>query len=266
MPPWEHPDIKFVTIRFYAELNDFLKSVWKQKAFEFSYKGVVTVREAIETLGVPHSAVDLVLVNSRPAALTQRLKEGDYLSVYPVFESFDISMLSPNPRPPLRSSSFFTDVHLGKLTKLLRLLGFDTLYDNHIDDDELIEKANRSNRIILTRDHDLLKSNRVTHGYYVRATNPREQIKEVVDKFDLYNQFKAFSRCLVCNGLLKKVPLSAIRDQINSDTDAMFTRFFRCQNCHHVYWEGSHFNDMAQTIENIRSAKIEQKKEAPRRE
>lgn len=259
MASGEHPDIKTVTIRFYAELNDFLKTDCKHKAFELSYKGVVTVREAIESLGVPHSAVDLVLVNSHPVAFTQRLKEGDYLSVYPVFESFDISTLSTNQKPPLRSSSFIADVHLGKLTRLLRLLGFDTLYFHHIDDNKLIDKANQTNRIILTRDHDLLKSRWVTHGYYVRSINPRQQIKEVVDKFDLYNQFKPFSRCLVCNGMLEIVALSAIKDQLNPETASAFARFFRCPHCHRIYWEGSHYHHMLQTIEKLRAGENERR-------
>lgn len=242
---------KTVTIRFYAELNDFLHRDHVQKAVEYRYKGRITVREAIESMGVPHSAVDLVLINGNPAGFSHHLQQGDYISVYPVFETFDISTVNGNRRKPLRITRFVIDAHLGKLARQLRLLGFDSVYYPGIEDDEIIRISLDENRIILTRDRALLKSSKVMHGYYIRATNIRDQLMEVMEKFNLASQIKPFTRCLVCNHLLEDVETSEIRGQIDDDTARIFKKFFRCSGCKKVYWEGSHYERMTEFIKNV---------------
>lgn len=242
---------KTVTIRFYAELNDFLHRDHVQKAVEYRYKGRITVREAIESMGVPHSAVDLVLINGNPAGFSHHLQQGDYISVYPVFETFDISTVNGNRRKPLRITRFVIDAHLGKLARQLRLLGFDSVYYPGIEDDEIIRISLDENRIILTRDRALLKSSKVMHGYYIRATNIRDQLMEVMAKFSLASQLKPFTRCLVCNHLLEDVETSEIRGQIDDDTARIFKKFFRCSGCKKVYWEGSHYERMTEFIKNV---------------
>ena len=242
---------KTATIRFYAELNDFLHRDHVQKAVEYRYKGRITVREAIESLGVPHSAVDLVLVNSTPVSYSHHVQQGDYISVYPVFETFDVSSVNGYRRKPLRVTRFVIDAHLGKLARQLRLLGFDSIYFPGIEDDEIINISLAENRIILTRDRALLKSSKVMHGYFIRSTNIRDQLKEVMEKFDLASQLKPFTRCLVCNHLLEDVETSEIRHQIDDDTARIFKKFFRCSGCKKVYWEGSHYDRMTEFIKNV---------------
>lgn len=245
---WE----KTVTLRFYSELNDFLKRDFKQRDFEYTFKGRITVKDAIESLGVPHSAVDLVLVNNQPVGFGQRLKQGDRVSVYPVFETFDISGISNNGRKPLRETRFIADAHLGKLARDLRMLGFDTLFAKEICDRDIIAIACEEKRIILTRDRDLLKSGMVDHGYYVREVQVKEQLKEIIDKFDLWSQFDPFARCLVCNHPLIEINQSEVPDSVKTDIISLYRNFYRCDGCKRVYWEGSHYDRMTGYIQSLK--------------
>lgn len=247
--------LKHITFRCYAELNDFLPEEQKQKRFVFSLKTPVTLGEAIESLGIPLSEVDLVLVNSQPGSRNQRLCENDYISVYPTFETLDISKLKDTHSPALRVTRFILDAHLGKLAKYLRMLGFDSLYRNDFDDEDIIELAARENRIILTRDKPLLKSKRITHGYYIRTTDTHQQIREVVQKFDLYSQFKSFTRCMTCNTELVPKKKQEIMHIIQPDTLQNFNEFFFCPTCRKVYWKGSHFKRMESFIRNLTHVK-----------
>jgi len=239
---------KEFTFRFYAELNDFLPPDRKQRAFSQSFKTPITVRETIESLGIPLSEVDLVLVNETTVNLEQKLKEGDYISVYSVFESMDISETTKVRKTSLRNTSFILDSHLGKLAKYLRMLGFDTLYRNDYEDREIIDIALSEKRIILTRDKSLLKAKTINRGYYVRSTEKHEQLKEVVHKFDLYNQFRSFTRCMTCNAELVRKKKEDIVHKIDPDIARIFDEFYYCPDCDKVFWKGSHFERMEKLI------------------
>jgi uncharacterized protein with PIN domain len=242
---------KYLLFRFYAELNDFLPSHRKQKTFEECFKTPLTVGETLVSLGIPFSEVDMILVNGVSVGMNHQLSEYDRISVYPKFESLDISANSKLRERPLRESKFILDCHLGKLTKYLRMLGFDCLYKNHMDDDVIIEIARRDGRIILTRDKLLLKSTRVTHGYYVRAIEKHAQLCEVVEKFDLYSQFKSFTRCMTCNHPLQAVQKEDILNKIDEDTASIFQDFYLCPHCDKVFWKGSHFKRMEEFVRGL---------------
>jgi uncharacterized protein len=247
----DYPDSsnnKVVAIRFYAELNDFLKNRCKQKSLEFHFKGQVTIKVAIESLGVPHTSVDLILANGQPVDFLYKLQNGDLISVYPEFETFDISEINKLRKKPLRTSRFIADAHLGKLARDLRMLGFDTLFADRIPDNEIITLATREKRTILTRDRDLLKSDKLDHGYYIRATGCLDQLKEVISKFDLWSQFKPFTRCLVCNGKLENMPEIELHNLVAPDLRDRYQQFFKCSGCQKIYWEGSHYNRMIEKI------------------
>lgn len=242
---------KNITFRCYAELNDFLPQEHKQKQFIHPLKTPVTLGEAIESLRIPRSEIDLVLLNSQPVSLNERLYENDFVSLFPTFETLDISTLKGGHAPPLRVTRFILDAHLGKLTKYLRMLGFDTIYRNDFADDDIIELAAKEQRIILTRDKLLLKSKQVTHGYYVRTTHKHEQLREVVQKFDLSSQFKSFTRCMTCNTELVPISKEDILQPLPQDIIDNFNEFFFCTACKKVYWKGSHFNRMESYIRDL---------------
>jgi hypothetical protein len=237
--------------RFYAELNDFLPTGQRQRPVTYRFEVAPSVKDAIESLGVPHPEVDLILANGESVDFAYILRPGDFISVYPVFEAFDIGPLVKVRAEPLREIRFVLDVHLGRLADYLRMLGFDTLYRNDFEDDELAQISSEQHRILLTRDRGLLKRSIVTHGYCLRTTNPRRQLAEVIARFDLTARARPFRRCIRCNGLLAPVDKAAVAAQLNADTLAAFDDFSRCQDCGQVYWPGTHYERMRQFIEQV---------------
>jgi uncharacterized protein with PIN domain len=237
-----------VTFRFYEELNIFLRKKYRKKAFEWTYPGTTSVKDAIESLGVPHTEVDLILVNSIPVDFKYLIREGDYISVYPVLESMEIGHLSPLRSKPLRDPKFVLDCHLGKLVKLLRLAGFDCLYRRDFDDNEIIDISLKEKRIILTRDRGILKNNKVTHGCYVQSDKPKIQFREIITRLQLEERIQPFSRCTICNGTIKFVEKESIQEVLQPLTRKYFNTFYRCEGCGRIYWEGSHYEKMSAFI------------------
>ncbi len=242
---------KTATIRLYAELNDFVRPNRKQTDFDYSFLVPVTVGEIIESLGIPLSEVDLILIDGDSENFGYRLRGGERISVYPVFESFDIGSLSRLRREPLRSSRFILDAHLGKLAKYLRMFGFDTLYSNSLEDRQIIRIAVAEHRIILTRDKSLLCSKEVNHGYFIRSIWVMEQLKEVLDKFDLYSQIVPLSRCLICNEGLSAIGKEEVKGRIDEEIIRIFDSFYHCPVCDKIYWEGSHYGEMVRFIDRF---------------
>ncbi|MBE7550838.1 MAG: Mut7-C ubiquitin/RNAse domain-containing protein [Anaerolineales bacterium] len=242
---------KSASIRFYAELNDFLPPDQRQKTLVYSFELSASVKDVIEALGVPHTEVDLILANGVSVDFTYLVRDGDRISVYPVFEAIDITPLVRVRPRPLRETRFVLDVHLGRLAIYLRMLGFDALYRNDYTDEELAQISSTQGRILLTRDRGLLKRSIVTHGYCVRSTSPPPQLVEVLRRFDLFASLRPFSRCLHCNGLLEAVDKQAISDRLPPKTRQYYDEFRRCQNCDRIYWPGSHFQRMQQFIQSL---------------
>lgn len=240
-----------IELRFYEELNDFLPAAKKKQSFSCSFMGNPSVKDIIESFGVPHSEIDLILVNGKSVNFKYKLVNEDQISVYPVFESIDISDVIHLRSKPLRVTRFISDVHLGKLVKYLRLCGFDTYYDKTISDNDIIGISVSDKRIILTRDKGLLKNNRVTHGYWIRSTRPAEQIQEVINRFDLRRSMQPFTLCMECNGILDDVPKKEIVDHLPPKTRKYYSEFKKCQGCDRIYWEGSHYEKMKKQIERI---------------
>jgi len=241
-----------VTLRFYAELQDFLHRRFRKQPVVRTLNHRTTVMDVIESCGVPHTEVELVLVNGTPVDFDHHVNPGDHLSVYPVFESLDVAGV-PRPRPkPLRDLSFAADAHLGKLARRLRLLGFDVRFQPDVPDDQLVSWMHREGRIILTRDRALLMRREVTRGYLVRSSDPATQTVEVVRRFDLLGLIKPFSRCPNCNGVLEAVPKEEILDRLEPLTKKYFNRFSHCRDCQRIYWRGSHHQRVSQFIQWVR--------------
>lgn len=234
--------------RFYAELNDFLPADSAQRERVYRFTGQPSVKDAFEAQGVPHTEVELVFVNGESVGFDCPLRDGDRVALYPVFESLDVRPLLRVRESPLRRPRFVCDVHLGKLARWLRLLGFDTAYRNNAADREIVEQATREQRVVLTRDRRLLQHKAITHGYWLRSEIPREQVGEIVRRFQLQSDFAPFSRCLECNGLIHPVPKQDVLDQLEPKTREFFDEFFRCEQCHRIYWRGSHYERMAQRL------------------
>lgn len=181
------------------------------------------------------------------------LKSGEQVSVYPVFESLDISPIIRLRAKPLRKIRFIVDVNLGKLDRKLRLLGFDSVYRNDLKDDEIIEISLNEKRIILTRDIGILKCSKVTHGTWIRSDDPKIQLNEVIQRLQLKNLFKPFTRCSQCNGQLKRIGKEQLTNLIPKETLSYYRIFWECQGCQQIYWEGSHFDKINMWVEKIYS-------------
>ena len=178
-----------------------------------SFNGRPSIKDLIEATGVLHTKIDLLLVNGESVDFGYRVRDGDRISVYPVFESVDIGAITRVRPEPLRDLQFVLDVHLGRLAAYLRLAGFDAVYRNDHDDAELANIAS-DGRVLLTRDQGLLKRRAVTRGYWLRTTSPRAQLAEVLRRFDLSKAVRPFSRCLRCNALVRRVPKADLIEEL----------------------------------------------------
>ncbi|MBW2092340.1 MAG: twitching motility protein PilT [Deltaproteobacteria bacterium] len=177
-----------VSIRFYEELNDYLPLEKQKREFSASIEEALPVRLLIESCGVPSAEVDLILVNGKPVPYSYELKKNDRISVYPVFETFDIAGVSKLREKPLREPRFIVVAHLKKLGDYLTMLGLDTKYQAGSTTKELLNLARAEKRIILTGDKNLLKLRETVRGYWIRNTEPVKQLEEVLEYFDLGSQ------------------------------------------------------------------------------
>jgi len=238
-------------LRFYAELNDFLPPEQRKTDIEVSFFVSPSVKDAIEALGIPHVEVDLILADGQSVGFDYRLVAGTHVSVYPVFESFDVASLARLQNRPLRRSAFVADVHLRKLARLLRLLGLDVLHSNSYIDPELVRVSVDEGRILLTRDRALLKHGDLTHGYWVRAVHPKAQAIEIIQRFDLSCQVAPYTRCPLCNGLLERIAKAKALDRIPPKTAGWLDDYFECSSCRKLYWRGTHVEQIRDTVNEI---------------
>lgn len=237
--------------QFHAELNDFLPRHKRQVKILYSFTERASIKDTIESLGVPHTEVDCIEVNGKNVDFSYIVRDADNINIYPISAR---NLIKPKIelRPKnLNTICFVLDIHLGKLATSLRLLGFDTLYRNDYEDEELAIISHKQSRILLTRDKGLLMRSLVTYGYYVRNTNPQQQIIEVLRRFDLFNAILPFQRCLRCNGLLKPVAKEFVIDRLPETVQLQVDEFHRCQDCYQLYWKGSHYERLQQFVESV---------------
>lgn len=241
-------------LRFYAELKDFLAPERRSGTVTHTFDVPGSVKDVTEACGVPHTEVDLILANGESVDFSYRVADGDRISVFPVFESFDISSVLRVRPQPLRQVRFVLDGHLGRLARYLRLLGFDCLYSSAWSDHELVAISTGQHRILVTRDRGLLKHRAVTHGSYVWATDPHRQLAEVVRRFHLAGRIAPFTRCMRCNGLLEPVEKNDIAHRLLPWTRDHFDKYSICTTCERIYWRGSHHGRLNEIVEEARRA------------
>ena len=238
-----------VRFRFYEELNNYLPEEMRKVWVEDSFAEGSSIRDVIQFLGIPLDEIDLVLVNQQSVEFDYLLQEGDRISVYPVFESFDLSGISLVREKPLRNPMFICDVHLGRLCKYLRMLGWDTLYSNQYTPKEIIAISLQEKRIILSRSGQLIRHKEVTHAYWIRSAEPIEQIRELIYKLDLSSRGNPLTRCLKCNEKLLPVGKQEILHRLPPLTEKYYNEFLRCPTCDQFYWKGSHYENMLKFIQ-----------------
>jgi uncharacterized protein with PIN domain len=235
-------------LRFYAGLNDFLPPQRRQREFACVCARAASAKHMVEALGVPHTEVTILLINGESCGFDRLLREGDRVAVYPAFMAFDVDAMRRLPARPPGRPRFVADAHLGGLARMLRMAGFDTLYDNRYDDPAIAAIAGRDERIVLTRDRDLLKRASVAHGCYVRALKAAQQFAEIVDRLDLRAQARPFTLCLHCNAPLRAVAKAAVAQRLPPAVRAAHTEFSICALCNGVFWKGSHWQRMREVL------------------
>lgn len=240
-----------VKLRFYEELNDYLPQEFHKGWIESSAKTGTSVGEMISSFGIPLNEIDLILVNQQSESFDYILRQGDRISVFPVFETFDISEVSNLRDKPLRELAFIGDVHLGRLCKYLRMLGFDTCYSNDYTPSQIIGISNLEKRIILSKNIRLIRHKLVTRAYWVRSSNSKEQLKDLIYGLNIIKLANPLTRCLNCNNKLQMVKKEDIIDRLEERTAKYYTEFFRCMVCDQIYWKGSHYESMLEFIHQI---------------
>jgi len=238
-----------VVVRFYGELGDFLDARRRGAAFECDLPAKRSVKDLIESLGVPHCEVFVVLVDDESAAFDRVIEGGERIAVYPEFSQFDAAGLATAREPSPTDGRFVLDGHLGRLAAYLRAGGFDVAHDRDAADDAIARVAADEDRVVLTRDVGLLKRSIVRHGRFVRATSPRDQLVEVVRRFRLADRAAPFTRCLRCNTPLAHVTKDDARDAVPPRILARFDEFSRCPTCRRVFWRGTHHARIAAVVE-----------------
>lgn len=242
---------KIAHFYFYGSLNDFLRPNNQHKILEYKFSDAPAIKDAIEAIGIPHPEVDVILVNDQPVPFYYSLSHFDNVKVYPAhfIKGYEQQSLTIK----LSANKFVLDVHLGKLAGEMRMLGFDTVYQNNYDDVTIASIAKEQDRVVLTRDINLLKHKIIQSGYWLRSQITEKQLAEVINKFDLAENINPFTRCIACNGLISPIDKSSVIGKVPVEAERYFNDFFQCNNCKRIYWKGSHYDRMLGKIKKLES-------------
>lgn len=239
------------SFRFYDVLGDFLPRERRGREFSAPCARAATAKHMIEALGVPHTEVELLLVNGVSSGFGYLLREGDRVAAYPAFGTLDVRPLQRLRQWPEGRPRLVADAHLGALARLLRMAGYDTLYDNHYRDEQLERIAFEEGRVLLTRDRDLLKRGGVELGCYLHALAPEAQLRELFARLRLGPGMRPFSLCLHCNLPLHPVAKAAVAGRLPPRVAELHREFTTCRHCGRVYWKGSHHARMAALLRGV---------------
>ncbi len=239
------------SLHFFGELQDFLTPDKERLARSYPLERRASVKDAIEALGPPHPEVGSIERNGNRLGFDHILEPGEELFIYPHQKPIQVtqkSLLCPKPLPEVR---FVVDVNVGKLARLLRMLGVDAAYHWTWRDGDIAHLSESQGRIVLSKDIGLLKRKLVTWGRYLRSESPEDQLLEVIRVFGLERPFALFSRCLDCNRKLEPVDKEAILHRLEPKTKKYFQTFRRCPECFRIYWPGSHQEKMQQWLRRL---------------
>lgn len=236
----------------HGDLHGLVTAKQTKALVEYSFDGEPALKDSIESIGIPHTEVVRILCSQESISQSATTQPGRIYHLYPPGLSVGGEVLMA-PKP--QDIRFILDVHLGKLARYLRLLGFDTIYSQKdLTDAVLADLSHKSNRILLTRDKGLLKRSIVRFGFMLRSKNPLEQLQEVLVRYQLACCLTPFSRCLNCNSRLVSVQKNAIQNRVPLSVVERYETFKCCTACDNIYWKGSHYKNMEQVVAGFFSA------------
>jgi len=157
----------------------------------------------------------------------------------------------------MKELKFVTDGMLGKLTRWLRMLGHDVEYTGSMDDKELIRKAKKDSRILLTRDVELYKQAiaRGADAFLIENPNQTADLANLARRFKFKLEVDVkVSRCPKCNSKIKAVSKASVADKVPSTTSSSYDEFWQCQSCAQVYWRGTHWKRIDKTLKEAKKA------------
>ncbi len=245
-----NPQMKTVFFHFHGYLAELLRDAGEKKPFVCSFQEAQSVKHLIESAGIPHTEAGAILASGQPVDFNYLAQDGERIDVFPVTAvPSQLPSLQPPPPRPIR---FLLDNHLGKLARRLRLLGCDVLYPrNHLTDAALAQLAHDEQRIMLTRDRGLLMRKLIVHGRLLRSKNTEEQVRDVLQRYNLYDEISPWQRCLQCNGRLHPIPKAAVLDRLEPKTKRYYNDFQMCEDCGQIYWRGSHFAKLEEWLAQV---------------
>ncbi|MCD4779938.1 MAG: Mut7-C ubiquitin/RNAse domain-containing protein [Candidatus Omnitrophica bacterium] len=237
-----------IKLRVYGALNCFITPKKRYRPFCYYGKGHPSIKDTLEAVGIPHPEINVILADGRSIDFSSPTVDRTFIEVFPAHARVTtcrVHLLQPKI---LKFPRFICDVHLGKLSRHLRLFGFDTLYENCLSDHQIVKQADEEGRIVLSRDIGLLKHKKIESGYFIRHIYAEKQFREVVRRYELMNRFQPFGRCLDCNDKIVRIAKAKVFHQLPDIVKRVHKHFFQCQGCHHVYWRGTHFDRLNRLV------------------
>ena len=157
---------------------------------------------------------------------------------------------------------FIVDHNVGKLAKWLRLMGYDTLFFKGSSDSQMIAMAMAENRVILTRDTQIMRRRLVTSGQLkailIQSDEPERQIRQVIDILKLDCRFQPFSICLECNQPLAERSREQVKDLVPPYVFQIQNQYMECPACHRIYWRGTHWQAMTKNLKRFIKGSVEE--------
>ena len=240
-------------LTFYGDTVDLLRiTPGNNNTITYPLSRRASIKDIIESLGVPHTEIGKILLDGHEQTFNKIAQDNEHYQVFPLSPDILPTVATALRPEPLVTCHFLVDINVRRLAGLLRMAGLNT-EDVGLDSANIatVEKAIDQERILLTRSRDLLKQSRLVFGHLVRSQNPEQQLKEIINLYDLHNQLHPFSRCIACNGLLIKVAKETIIDRLLPLTKKYYHQFSQCTDCSKVYWHGSHHDKMAAQLDRI---------------
>lgn len=249
-----------VELVFHGDLSRFLAGRWRgEETVLRELKEKASVKDVIESCGIPHGEVDLIarldpVGNAvRSLDLDEVVAASVKLAIYPVPAPVE---LLPDARrlQPRQADRFVADGHLGALVRHLRLLGIDVTYERNATDERLLEIMIAEGRVLLTRDRRLLMHSVVHGGYCPRSDVPEEQAHEVLRRFPSMRR-APWSRCIRCNAPVHEVAKEEVAQELSNEPRTLryYDEFFRCSGCGQIYWRGSHAERLATLLVRLQA-------------
>lgn len=240
-----------ISIRFYAELNDALPPEMRFRDNDLDIKQGQTVSDVLKQHNINISQVEIIMVNGDSKDESYLLQNNDRISVFPMFETLNVSSLLKLRDETLRDVRFVCDVHFGKLARYLRLLGFDTLYRSDFKDTELVSVSLNEKRVLLSMDKELIGTSSLTHALLIRERKIEKQLMMVMERFDLFALALPFTRCMVCNKVLEVKNKEEVLHLLPPKSGQYYNEFLYCSGCQRYYWKGSHYKKMREFVSAI---------------